>query len=116
MVKQVGRISNDRPAEPLHKKTMTVTINSLNTTSRRCYNDDAVQAALERAIQRRKASKSANWNDDNATIRELGKLRGKEREAETWIRYNMGSPESFLKAIGANAKRVARLFGNAPVR
>jgi hypothetical protein len=94
---------------------MTVKINTLNATARRCYNNDAVQAALERAIQQRKTRKPAK-QDDRETIRELGKLRNAEHLAEVWIANGMGSPEQFLAALGASAQRKARLFGDAPIR
>jgi hypothetical protein len=95
---------------------MTVRIDILNAPSRRCYNSDHVEAALKRTIQQRKASKLTKRDDDSATIRELGKLRGKEREAEIWIANAMGPAESFLKTIGAQKRRIARLFGNSPIR
>ena len=94
---------------------MTLKIDAFNATARRIYNCDAVQAALERAASQRK-NPSRTRAQQNETIRQLGKLRGAEREAEIWITHGMGDAQAFLASISANTKRKASLFNGGPIR
>jgi hypothetical protein len=94
---------------------MTVKIHTLNATVRRCYNTDAVEAALERAISKRKNPAPKLVRQDEL-IRELAKLRDAEQEAEIWISHSMGTAAEFLASLGARARRLHNLFGGRPIR
>jgi hypothetical protein len=95
---------------------MTIPIDNLNPTARRCYNSDAVEAALHRDAAQAAARAKAQKRSDREAIMAIAEARGIAHLGRLWVEADLGDLRAFKAALAGRSKRLRELFGNLPIR